>query len=624
MHRKTTMAVLAVAVALLGVVAIVQTGGGVDEVDATDAGTDTDLTNAFTNGGNYTLTANITISGGTVSQDLVLDLNGQTLTSTATITIGEGVKLTIKDSTDANGTIYSNTESISLISVSKGGTLVVESGTIELASSTVGSNTIVSYGTVDVNGGTFKRSTLESNASTYVFRANDGTLSIDNAEIDSEANAVGVGEYNKELKTGTFTHATITDSIIDAGAYGAVVFGIGNQRDNSSITLAITDTTINAKVCIGTNASSGVHAGFTIDISDSTLTATGAGFYAPGYGIYNINGGSISAPQGIRISAGVMTIEGGATITCNQISNPEAGIYQNGPGGANAAIVAGKASNGYVGDLIINVNGANLLNNNEGDAVIVTNNVMGLDAFSGNEFKFNFNSGNIEGDVRNITSKVYKTDTTTGGLVVVTTGIDSSGQNVNVNLNGGIMDGRFYQNTEAAANLNGTTILGDVEQTSGDGKEGVEFNGSSVFGSVLVDEEELQPEGIVTLVIIDVSMPLSYYGTSFILPILGDTLASAFEGYTFIGWSTSPNASVAEYSDGEKIENASGNYTLYAVLISDEPVSPPSGWDDDEDLPPFIPTQPAEEDDTVTIVACAAAAAVAAILAVFLVIDRKG
>ena len=47
-------------------------------------------------------------------------------------------------------------------------------------------------------------------------------------------------------------------------------------------------------------------------------------------------------------------------------------------------------------------------------------------------------------------------------------------------------------------------------------------------------------------------------------------------------------------------------------------------WDDDEDLPPFIPTQPAEDDNTVTIVACAAAAAVAAIMAVFLIIDRKG
>ena len=50
-------------------------------------------------------------------------------------------------------------------------------------------------------------------------------------------------------------------------------------------------------------------------------------------------------------------------------------------------------------------------------------------------------------------------------------------------------------------------------------------------------------------------------------------------------------------------------------------VTPPS-YDDDE-LPPFIPSQTGGDDDTVTIVACAAAAAVAAIMAVFLIIDRK-
>lgn len=52
-----------------------------------------------------------------------------------------------------------------------------------------------------------------------------------------------------------------------------------------------------------------------------------------------------------------------------------------------------------------------------------------------------------------------------------------------------------------------------------------------------------------------------------------------------------------------------------------EPTPTPGG--DDEDLPPYIPSQSSNDDDTVTIVACAAAAAVAAILAVFLVIDRK-
>ena len=64
-------------------------------------------------------------------------------------------------------------------------------------------------------------------------------------------------------------------------------------------------------------------------------------------------------------------------------------------------------------------------------------------------------------------------------------------------------------------------------------------------------------------------------------------------------------------------------YAVYGDVVEAGSGSQPS-WDDDEDLPPFIPTQPAEDDDTVTIVACAAAAAVAAIMAVFLIIDRKG
>ena len=64
--------------------------------------------------------------------------------------------------------------------------------------------------------------------------------------------------------------------------------------------------------------------------------------------------------------------------------------------------------------------------------------------------------------------------------------------------------------------------------------------------------------------------------------------------------------------------------TVTDPLTEESDQSPSIDWDDDEELPPFIPAQSSDDDDTVTIVACAAAAAVAAILAVFLVIDRKG
>ena len=65
-------------------------------------------------------------------------------------------------------------------------------------------------------------------------------------------------------------------------------------------------------------------------------------------------------------------------------------------------------------------------------------------------------------------------------------------------------------------------------------------------------------------------------------------------------------------------------YVFYVYQVEPDPKPDPTpGWSDDDELPPFIPTQTGGDGDTVTIVACAAAAAVAAIMAVFLIIDRK-
>ena len=101
-------------------------GGGADEVSAVDASFADDIPDAFENGGNHTLTSNVDITGGTVSEDLVLDLNGHTLTTTDTITVNSS--LTIRDSV-GEGRIYSAASS-DLIRVSSTGTLRVDSGTI--------------------------------------------------------------------------------------------------------------------------------------------------------------------------------------------------------------------------------------------------------------------------------------------------------------------------------------------------------------------------------------------------------------------------------------------------------------------------------------------------------------
>lgn len=72
--------------------------------------------------------------------------------------------------------------------------------------------------------------------------------------------------------------------------------------------------------------------------------------------------------------------------------------------------------------------------------------------------------------------------------------------------------------------------------------------------------------------------------------------------------------------NGEDVSEPVGSGTI-EVTYSTQP-SP--GYDDDEDLPPFVPGQTqGSDDDSVTIVACAAAAVVAALVAVFLIVSYR-
>ena len=78
------------------------------------------------------------------------------------------------------------------------------------------------------------------------------------------------------------------------------------------------------------------------------------------------------------------------------------------------------------------------------------------------------------------------------------------------------------------------------------------------------------------------------------------------------------------YGTVNSVDNNVSGTSIKGSPVVNTNTQPSTSWDDDEDLPPYIPSQSSNDDDTVTIVASAAAAAVAAILAVFLVIDRKG
>lgn len=590
MFRKTTMVALVAAIAILGVVAVLQTGEGADEVSAVDASSAADIQEAFRSGGNFTLTSNVNITGGTVSADLSLDLNGYTLTTTAVITISSGFELSIFDSSNSRGKLYSNTSDNHLINVEADGSLVLNSGTIDLESPNMGNNTINSRGSVDINGGTIMRSGVtEPDGGAYAIRAVSGTVTVDNASIDSGDNGIGVGPYQPADKVGNSTVVTVSNSYIIAVSYGIAVFGVGDMGDNGSVTLTLDNVVVNSdETCISSNASSGGHAGFTIDVNGGVYTGK-FGIYAPGYGIYNVDGAHITATvAGIQIAAGVLNINDDTVIETKGVNN---GIYNSlAPGGSGTgdirgAIVVGKHGGGYVGDIDVNINGGTLIAPEGGDAIVILDNSTGIDLLADYHTSVDATGGEIVGNI------------------VFTTAIgDSSSRNkaddkIDFNLNGASVDGDITRSDEFRGNaaITSGTVTGDV---TGD------VDAPSSTGSVYF---------------YDLGITTTYYD-SFVLP---SEPSRSIEGYTFLGYSLSPDSTTIDYLPGATVFGLTGDVIVYEVWENDNPYVPFP--DDDDDYVPIPPVvyDDSGDDDTVTIVACAAAAVVAAILAVFLIVERK-
>ena len=588
MHRKTTMAVLAVAVALLGVVAIVQTGGGVDEVDATDAGTVEELKGAFISGGDYALSSDITISEAlTLGQNvtLVLDLNGHTITANVTSAdngiISVSGDLTIRDSSpEGTGKIVSS-KNFNIIQTQSGSNLTIESGIFELTS-TDGGDIVRVSGNALIEGGEFIYHT-QPGKNGYPIRAiNGGNVTINDMHIDSDNYGIQV-RTDKDMSP---TSVEINGGTIEAAFYGLVVLGNGETPlDNSNAVLIVNDVTVimnnvtnptdSESVCIGTTASGGIYAGFTITVNGGTFQGN-SGCYFPGEGDYNINGGHFLTTQyGIRIAAGDLTIGKDAVIETNVNYESKPLETASKPTGTMGPLVIGKVGDGYTGNLNVVLDGGTL-RNNLGNAVTAYDKCMGLEGLENYSISFNANSGNIIGNVE------FDHDES-----------DSDSSNLSFALNGATIEGKLSVDTDMEGlktSFNSGVITG--------GTEGVDAPATHVANLDYL------------------GTTLEFIGSGFQLP---NDLPPSKDNYTFLGLSLNSGSSSAQYQPGDFV-SANGDVTVYAVWESNS-VNIPS---DDDELPPFIPTQPAEEDDTVTIVACAAAAAVAAILAVFLVIDRKG
>ena len=582
MFRKTTMAALVAAIAILGVVAVLQTGGGADEVSAVDASFADDIQDAFENGGNYTLTSNVDITGGTVSEDLVLDLNGHTLTTTDTITVNSS--LTIRDSV-GEGRIYSAASS-DLIRVSSTGTLRVDSGTIELSNATEAEHTILSFGTLDFNGGTINRVSAPEAASSYAIRIQGGDATIDNAVVSSSDSGVAVRLTADGNDNNEHTHVSVNGSTISASQYGFAVFGIGDESDLDSVTLTLNDVTVNAGVGIGTNASSGANAGFTITVNSGIITGDHA-IFAPSEGLYNINGGHlIGKVAGIQIEAGVLNINGDAVVETMGVNDGYDSLAPGGSGTGNicGAIIVGKHNGGYVGDIDVNINGGTLIAPEGGDAIVILDNSTGIESLSSYHINVDATGGEIIGDV----------------MFTTATG------NSNQNKDAGMID----------FNLDGSSVDGDIIK-SDDFRGDAVITSGTVTGDVTEDVEV--PSSTGSVYFYDLGITTTYYD-SFVLP---SEPSRSIEGYTFLGYSLSPDSTTIDYLPGATVSGLIGNVTVYEVWENDNPFVPFP--DDDDDYVPIPPVvyEDSGDDDTVTIVACAAAAVVAAILAVFLIVERK-
>ena len=412
-------------------------------------------------GGVITLDENVTLSGAwQPTESVILDLSGYKL-SLERVDVQEGVTVTITDSKDSGKIEATSTRSVVVFN---GGTLILKNGTITSTQ-------------------------LDSSDNIAIF--NMGTFTIEDGKIEGGTNA-GTGVYNTVRNSGSLVErdviCNIEGGVIEA-SYGVCAFGPGvpngdlTQVDNKKLTINITDGTIKTNgQGIATNASSGRYAGFTVNMSGGAIEDidnASTGMYLPAIGVTNITGGTITASQAIRIGAGELNISSG-TITCTAKANGE-DLIPGGSGGTTGAIVVGKASGGYVGDIEVNVSGSAVIQNTAEKSddsgtvyptIVVSDKNMAdtanqqfLDPKTGVKIEKTFNysetkasvivNARVDGDVVKTSTLPQETDNA------------KDGGNTTLEISGGTVTGNVINQTRSSdLEITGGTITGNVTNSS--------------------------------------------------------------------------------------------------------------------------------------------------------------
>lgn len=415
-----------------------------------------------------------------IDENTVIDLNGYTLSYNGTGGVFLNVKsgeLIIRDSGD-KGIVQVNEKTDSglrCIQVCANATFTLEGGTIENTNTAFEATQVISnYGTVNIESGSVKGVTC-----IFMFNPVRGNTSWTDAEAVCNVNGGNIEGVPATTYNGNENY---NGSIVQDlnWCYGITIYGPGvtdGTVDNSKSTLNINGGKITAGQGIGTNASNGKYAGFTINMTGGTVDGTknGTGMYLPAIGITNISGGTVTGAQGIRICAGELNITGG-TIQGTALSD-NSDLIAGGSGGTNGAIVVGKASGGYVGNIDVDISGGarviNTAENPDGDnvapAIVVSDKNMSNSSMGYDKLKINVNvESDINGDVVQVSNLTDSTTTSDGG-------------NTNLNLNNSTVNGNVINRSGSNMIVEKTSVTGNVSNSS---SGSILVNNSNVTGTV--------------------------------------------------------------------------------------------------------------------------------------------
>lgn len=451
------------------------------------------------------LAANIAITTSNLSFDVAngevtLDLNGFTLSRNGTDLTSSATLINVKsgslivDDTRGNGQILANETytgkagetayTLRCVQVCGGAEFTLRDGTLENTNKDFNATqTISNYGTVNVESGTIKGVT-----GIFCFAPVLGSPAWSNQKAVCNISGGEILGTPAESYQGGYK-----DGYVGA-SYGVALYGPGYTTsgvDNDAVILNMDGGVIRAMQGIGTNASSGKYAGFTINMTNGLIDGTknGTGMYLPAMGVTNIYGGEVTGAQGIRICAGELNMTGG-TLTGTALSD-DSDLVAGGSGGTNGALVAGKASNGYVGNIDISISGDAVIRNTASGSgvqptIVVSDKNMASTAsqeikdknghtisnynYSGTSISVSVDGAEIEGDVVKISNLTQSTPTSDGG--------DTTLQLHNASVSGSVIN----QTSGTSLSVDGGSIGGDVENI---GKGSISMQKTSVTGSVV-------------------------------------------------------------------------------------------------------------------------------------------